>query len=94
MVRALFSVLIRLADVSRSLNCFLISPLSFPPLYLLLSSIWLCLNGSLTLAEHHLESDGLDLVASSRFPGRYDFICMSRHNGPGRHFSQPALVEG
>ena len=50
-----FSVLIRLADVSRSLNCFLISPLSFPPLYLLLSSIWLCLNGSLTLAEHHLD---------------------------------------
>ena len=27
----------------------------FPLLYLLLSSIWLCVSGSLTLAEHHLD---------------------------------------
>jgi len=89
MVRALFSVLIRLANVSRSLNCFLISPLSFlhlpleahpyfPVLYLLISSMWLCARGPLTLAKHHLKTDVVDLVVSSRTPGRYDSICMSR----------------
>ena len=66
MVRALFSVLIRFADVGRGLNRFLISPLSFlhlsfgahpyfPVLYLLSSSILLCVGGPLTLAKHHLK---------------------------------------
>lgn len=91
MVRAFFPVLIRLAGVDRGLNHFLISPLSFPPpfgvhsyfllLYLLLSSIWLCVGGPLTLAKHHLKTDGIDWVISSSSLGQYDSICISRHNG-------------